>query len=767
MDPKLKEEKKYLAFVISELKKKIKIFKDEEARAKKEGKKVMETFFDDFSVNTSDYSEQLETAASIHQQQQLLMEKNQAYQRSANELSTLNKLQDKPYFGRIDFEESQKVGIEKIYIGMASFIDTKNKYLIYDWRAPVSSIYYDGRLGSVSYDTPDGNQVVDLKLKRQFLISEGELESYFDTNNETIGDQMLLEVLNEKSSQQMKTIVTTIQREQNEIIRDTDSDLLFVQGAAGSGKTSAVMQRMAFLLYRYRGNLNSTEILMFSPNQLFNDYIANVLPEMGEQNMVQFTLESFVSRRIPGFEIVNVLDSWEGQFDEVNRKIVHLLGSEELFATIENYAKKLNRSGVKFRPIKFHGQELVSAQKISEIFYQFNKNYKLINRLDETKKRVLSIIKSLLGRQKKSDWVSNIIESMDEETIRQINPRNREFTSSKDEYDFYANKIIDREYQKLERKVRRNYFLNIMAQYQDLLLSIAKDQKLLKKFNLSSSDWKLYLNQVAKLLKNKQMTINEALPFVQLFDLLLGRHGEREIRYVFVDEIQDYTPYQIRYLRQAFPRARFTLLGDLNQEIFSFGEGKYLINEVKKIFADQKSKVVYLPTSYRSTKQITNFTKEILPDGQQIKAFEREGSKPELYVAKNSEQANQKLIELLQDEERQKYTTAVITKTPQEAIKVSKVLTTAGVDNLLIQSSRQHLGKSVMIIPSYLAKGLEFDVVIAYDISKETFNAEYERNLLYTLCSRAMHELKLISIGEISPLLNQVPTELYGCKELG
>lgn len=761
MDQTLLKERKYLAAVIAEIKKKIKIFQKKEKKSHQEGKKVMNTFFDDFSINNSDYSEQLETAASIHQQQQILMEKNSIYQQSVRELATLNKLTQRPYFGRIDFQETAERGIEKIYIGMASFIDTKNKYLVYDWRAPVSSIYYDGRLGKVGYDTPDGRQEVDLKLKRQFLIDHGELNAYFDTNEETIGDQMLLEALNGKSSSQMKTIVTTIQREQNGIIRDTTSDLLFVQGAAGSGKTSAVMQRMAYLLYRYRGNLNSTEIVMFSPNQLFNDYIANVLPEMGENNMIQFTLKTFTGRRIPGFKIISVLDSWEGQFAKTQRKIVHLLGNAEFFDVIESYTKGLNFAGVKFRSIVFRGKVIVSAEKISQIFYQYNSNYQLINRLEATKKQVLSLVKSILGRQRRSAWVSQLIENMSEEDIRRENPYGKEFASSKEEYTFYAKKIINRYYQKLAHKINHNYFLAIMAQYRDFLDHIANDSELLQKYGLTKIDWQNYIRHVGQLIQKKEMTINEALPFVHIFDRLTGNHGERQIRYVFIDEIQDYTPYQIHYLKKAFPHARFTLLGDLNQEIFSFGEGKFLIDEVKRIFKGQESRIVYLPTSYRSTKQITNFTKEILADSQHIEAFDRDGSLPKLFLCGNESDAVKQLIRLLEMDVKKHFTTAVITKTLAEAKKLSQELDKFNLKNLLIQSSQQHLSQMTMIIPAYLAKGLEFDSVIAYDVSKATFAADYERKLLYTMCSRAMHQLQLITIGEISPLLQQVPLDTY------
>ena len=572
--------------------------------------------------------------------------------------------------------------------------------------------------------------------------------------------------MQEKSSTQMKTIVTTIQHEQNEIIRDTQSDLLFVQGAAGSGKTSAIMQRMAYLLYRYRGNLNSADILMFSPNQLFNDYVKNVLPEMGESNMVQFTLESFVGRRLPGLTIINVLDSWEGQFADISRKITHLLASEAFFDVIENYAKKLNHQGVKFRSIIFNKKEIMPAEKIEQIFYQFNNNYKLINRLDETKKLVLKQIKSILGRQKKSNWVSSQIESMSEEEFRSQNPRNREFSSSSEEYNFYATKIVNREYEKIAHKVNRNFFLNIMSQYRDLLRTVGEDQSLLTKYNLTKKDWQQYLTEVKELLSKKSMTINEALPFIHLFDLLTGRHGELGIRYVFVDEIQDYTPYQIRYLRKSFPRARFTLLGDLNQEIFSFDEGKYLVDEVKKIFSKEKTRVINLPTSYRSTKQITNFTKEILHDGETIKAFDRDGKLPTVFLADGFNEADRKLIELLRKEQNENYTTAVITKSLEEATKVAEALENEKIDRLLIQSAKQHLGKKVIVIPSYLAKGLEFDVVIAYNISESTFNQGYERKLLYTLCSRAMHELNIISVDEMSPLLTKIPKKLYQIEKL-
>lgn len=278
-------------------------------RKKSEERNMNQNFFSDISLNFSGDAEASETAASIEQQQQMLDERRLAWQEASHRLDTVRLLKKNPYFARIDFQEKGEKP-ETIYIGLGSFTNRDGKFLIYDWRAPISSIYYDGGLGKVTYQTPDGEQQVVVNLKRQFVLKNGKVETMFDTS-ETIGDQMLLEVLGEKSDTQMKSIVTTIQREQNQIIRDTSADLLFVQGAAGSGKTSAVLQRVAYLLYRYRGNLTSSQVIMFSPNQLFSDYIGNVLPELGEQNMVQFTYYQYVTRRVPNIEVQNLFEQFE------------------------------------------------------------------------------------------------------------------------------------------------------------------------------------------------------------------------------------------------------------------------------------------------------------------------------------------------------------------------------------------------------------------------------------------------------------------------
>ena len=319
-------------------------------QVQKEARDLNSHFFDDVRLDYDGYSTSMETALSIHQQQQLLSEREHDWQHSAQQLDTIKRLKKSPYFARVDFKEDHNAEAETIYIGLGSFADKNDHFLVYDWRAPISSIYYDGKLGKVSYQSPEGEITVDMTKKRQFMIKDGKIVNMFDTN-ESIGDQMLLEVLSEKSSTQMKSIVTTIQKEQNRIIRDTKSELLFVQGAAGSGKTSAILQRIAFLLYRYRGNLTSSDVIMFSPNQLFNDYVKNVLPEMGEQNMVQMTYQQFIARRLPAMKVENLFELFENK--KQNKQIAAFKNSLAFFKALTRYGKHLNEKGVAFKDIYF------------------------------------------------------------------------------------------------------------------------------------------------------------------------------------------------------------------------------------------------------------------------------------------------------------------------------------------------------------------------------------------------------------------------------
>ena len=738
----------------------------------------------DVRLKTDTYSGIVETAASIRQQQQMLSERENSKTRAEHRFTTLTQQIDKPYFARIDFSESATDSgeAETIYIGLSSFSDDNNKFLVYDWRAPVASIYYDGGIGDVAYLTPDGSQRAHVTLKRQFQIEDGVIVTLFDTE-EAIGDAMLMSALSGESSTKMKSIVTTIQKEQNKIIRNTAADLLFVQGAAGSGKTAAVLQRVAYLLYRYRGKLTSGQVVLFSPNQLFNDYIDNVLPELGEQNMVQMTFYQYASRRLPKMAVETLQARFEE--DQTSSTIALAKGSLAMFDAVTAYAQHLNRKDLKLRSLMFRGEPLISKTRIAEIYYQYNDNYKLSQRLDATRDTLMRSLSARIGSEMRKDWVELAIENLSKQEYDTLvgagkvrvgddqendaasrtrqaqlgdGPKAREFASEKAERQFLSRQIVTQALKPLARQIRRGSFLNINAQFVDLLRQLPNYLDLAQ-FDLTLSEWQQHVETVIDNLKNKQLSLTDTTLYLYLYDLITGKTGERDIRFLFIDEIQDYTPFQLAFLKFSFPRAKFTVLGDLNQAIFTKDNANNLSRDFAKLFDSDRVERVNLTQTYRSTQQITDFTKYILKGGQNIEAFNRSGQKPRVKLSPNEADMLHQLQQQLTEYSQQHDTTAIITKTLADAQLLSEQLQDTSVT--LIQSENQRLAQGTIIVPSYLAKGLEFDAVIIWHADNTRYGQDSERRLLYTVASRAMHSLTLLAKKQVSCLLDHVPEKLY------
>ena len=746
-------EQKHLDNIMKQIKEREKSLKKSIKSAEGEARNLNSHFFDDVKLDYDGYSTSMETALSIHQQQQLLSEREHAWQHSAKQLDTVERLEKRPYFARVDFKEQGEKKPETIYIGLGSFADKNDHFLIYDWRAPISSIYYDGKLGEVSYNSPEGKITVDMTKKRQFMIEDGKIVNMFDTN-ESIGDQMLLEVLSEKSSTQMKSIVTTIQQEQNKIIRNTSADLLFVQGAAGSGKTSAILQRIAFLLYRYRGNLTSSDVIMFSPNQLFNDYIKNVLPEMGEQNMVQMTYWQFVARRLPGMNVENLFKQFEDQNADTN--ISKFKDSVNFFNLVTRYAKHLNKRGVVFKNIYFRDKKkpYFDKEKIKEIYYSYNENYNLANRIDATREELIKMLNRKIAPEARKAWVARTIEGMSQSELNELYDRpDQEFESEAKEEAFLGRKIVLKALKGVHKRILHNHFINMRAQYLSFLRAVPKMVDLAK-WNIDEEDWMHHIDEVKENFKKHDIAITDVSAYLYLYDLITGRRTDYEMRYAFIDEIQDYTPFQLAYLKYNFPRAKFTMLGDLNQAIFTKDESRSLLKQISGLFDPEKIDVVQLTKSYRSTKQLTNFTKQILRQGEKIEAFNRQGPKPVIWGRDGDEQAIDVLVDVLRDNEKRKMTTAIITKDLAGAKFVHEKLSEKGEKSTLIATANQRLVDGTLVIPSYLAKGLEFDAVVMWGANKKNYHQLDETQLVYTITSRAMYKLDVIYTGEKSPLLD-------------
>jgi DNA helicase-2/ATP-dependent DNA helicase PcrA len=586
----------------------------------------------------------------------------------------------------------------------------------------------------------------------------------------------------------MKSIVTTIQREQNKIIRNTHADLLFVQGAAGSGKTAAVLQRVAYLLYRYRGKLTSGQVVLFSPNQLFNDYVNDVLPELGEQNMVQLTFYQYANRRLAKIAVETLQERFESQRSAEEQRVNVAKGSLEMFNAVRAYAQSLNQQHIQFRPIKFRGEVLFSAEYIADIYYSYNHNYKLGQRLDATIERLIRALQGRVGAELQAQWVEETIDNLSKEEydalmgatkaksmvddddtsavaqtqrVHGVNQdRQREFSDEKAERRFLAKQIVNQAFRPLAKRIRRAAFLNINAQFVHMLKQLPRYIDL-SAYDVSGDDWFNGIRTTVAELKQLRLSLADTTMYLYLFDLLKGSKGERDIRFMFIDEMQDYTPFQLAFLKFAFPRAKFTVLGDLNQAIFTKQNARSLQEDFASLFDADKVSLVQLTQTYRSTQQITDFTKAILVDGQRIDAFNRQGEKPTLRRVSTVQQQEQAVIAQLAQNVAQGESTAIITKTAQEARRVAESLQAAGQEVTLVQSENQRLALGTLVVPSYLAKGLEFDAVIIWDVSAQAFVDASDRQLLYTVASRAMHRLTMIALGDVSPLIQTIPTDLY------
>ena len=322
-----------------------------------------------------------------------------------------------------DFIEEGNSTQEQIYIGISSLSDTSGEdFLIYDWRAPVSSVYYDYQPGPAKYATPGGTIQGILEKKWQYLIRGGVLQSMFDTSL-TIGDEILQQVLGKGTDKQMHNIVATIQQEQNRIIRHDHGRLLIVHGAAGSGKTSAALQRIAYLLYKYRDRLNADQIILFSPNTMFSSYVSNVLPELGEENMQQVTFQEYLDHRLSKeFQVENPYEQLEYVLTAANTPSyrsrlasIRFKASTRFFEAIQSYRQSLELSGMLFKDITFRGKPIVTAQQIAERFYSHDTSLRFHNRLEKLKDWLIKKINEVQKVERTKPWVQDEIELLSNE----------------------------------------------------------------------------------------------------------------------------------------------------------------------------------------------------------------------------------------------------------------------------------------------------------------------------------------------------------------
>ncbi|MGL5765471.1 MAG: HelD family protein [Sarcina sp.] len=656
-----------------------------------------------------------------HFNQSLAMQEK-LYIKNRERIKILRNQLNAPYFSRIDFKEEGE-NPESIYIGVSSVMEDDFDFLVLDWRSPISNMFYDFEMGPAFYTTPNGEIHGEITLNRQYNIKNGEIK-FIHENNSSIHDEALLSVLGGNTSDKMKNIVSSIQKKQNEIIRNDKTKVLLIQGVAGSGKTSIAMHRAAFLLYKYRKTLRADDILIFSPNDVFSEYISEVLPGLGESNISETTLEDFYTSFLPriyNYEKKNDYLEYIYSNKEKNKEARNLSmkfkNSLEFSNILESFCNNLDTILPKFKDIVFDNKTIVTRKKVSEVFQVKFKNVPFMDRIDSLKGNLFAQVETKYFVQAKnknaSDFGYNPFDHGDN-----IQSYLKEEVS----------KMVDSMFESL----------NPVEIYKMLWLKLNKERK----------DIDNIIDITLKSIEESTILYEDIIPILYIRMHMDGFKNYNKIKHLIIDECQDYSPLFYKMVNKIFKGASFTILGDVNQKI-SKDTNIDKKEDIELIFGEENTEIVSLTKSYRSTFDITEFSKNILEFGEPVEGVERRGLPPQ--VLENVD-VNSTILSLIEDIHKEALESiAIITKTSSHAKELYEELKDKIKDLNLIIDDNSHYSKGITIIPSYIAKGLEFDSVIVPDM--ESYTKDSERNLLYTVCTRALHSLYLLSKGKKSNLL--------------
>lgn len=685
------------------------------------GKSVLEQFGGDTKLNFDSYSDNLETFAMMEMKNREIDQLNIQNATAAKQLEKVQRLLKVPYFGKIDVTfldaDSDR---EVFYIGMNDFTNLEGESRIYDWRSPIASLFYNNVLGDSSYLVNKTEIPVTLNLKRQLIIEEDRLLNFFDTSL-AIQDDILLHSLEADSSQYMKDITTTIQQEQNEIIRDESHPLLLVNGIAGSGKTSAIMQRIAYLLYNHRTKITADDILLLSPNSTFIDYISQVLPNLGERNPLNLTLLQFLKFT---FREKAPIESESDYFKRITADKVNaqqrVIQSEKFVDFIQAFEDASLIQQSLFKPILFKRKPIFSAELIFNLYQETPTTLSIRDRLSATKEKLSSLWNRYLIKQSKSKQMIDQMQDLTE--AEQL----RYFDTTFDTED--EEQLVEYALQRLQQKYRK-----VVDEIADFAWF---DQWLLFEALYQHTQQETYQRTTSV------YTADEVVILLLLKDKFIEDLSNRQMAFILVDEVQDYTEAQVLLLLKLFPQANFTLAGDENQAIFNTSVSFIGLKEL--LSTSSRSVTSYqLLNSYRSSKEITQLFQTLVTNHEKLKivSIRKDGEKP-AFIECDDEAVYLDTLTSLLDSLTKAEDTVVITKTASEA------------ELLKQQLAQKNNAIDTQILSIDMAKGLEFDNVIIHDPSKLRYGTtDREKKILYTAISRGMKQVFLPYVGEISELL--------------
>ncbi|MBK5488153.1 UvrD-helicase domain-containing protein [Bacillus sp. TH17] len=631
-----------------------------------------------------------------------------------------------PYFGRLDFQEDGKEDVMPIYIGKVGVSDKDTmKPIVIDWRAPVASMFYSFTGGEelAFYHSPDGLVEGDVYLKRNISIRKRELERVVDTyvkGNEDVShaDDFLLYRLGENKDNKLKDIVSTIQSEQNDIIRAERNLPLLIQGVAGSGKTTIALHRLAFLIYEYREQLEAERMIVFAPNSLFLDYISSVLPELGVGNISQTTFPDWALRTLDGSVKLKQTEEKLKEAFSINRdekKVMlgKLKGTLEFKSFIEERMIQFEKDLVPTKDFEAWDKAVIPVEDVKKWMQVEYKHYPLKKRRER-----------LVGRMKR--WIEIELKKFGE-------------TNEK--------KLLKKEATK-----RLNTYMNFWPKMSPLSLynSMIKSKEILEVLPEE------LVQETEKNCRKKEVYVEDLPALIYIQHRITGIEIGQKFHHVVIDEAQDFSPFQVYVLKEITLGNSFTILGDLSQAIYDY-QGIEDWGAFKEVF--QETGYYELTRSYRSTKEIIEFANEIIknaeiPVGLATPVF-RSGEDVKVIPAEDQFTEVLKTLQHLQTEDVK--TIAVIGRTDDECRDIYEKLTNAGLTVNVIEADQSKYEGGISVVPVYLAKGLEFDAVILIDVDEEHYkNTKHDAKLLYVACTRSLHDLWIFYSGEASPLIKGI-----------
>lgn len=654
---------------------------------------------EDISPDFSSFDESLETFAAYETVNRVIDAYNISQETNARKLTDIALLLKQPYFAKISLKFKEGEDPKELYIGVAGISDENCRRMVVDWRSPVAEVYYNQENGATSY-TANGRVInVDLLLRRQFDIHEDRLKAYFDTTV-AIQDPLLLESLSARRSSHMQAITTTIQKEQNVVVRHDDVPALLVSGVAGSGKTSVLMQRIAYLFYQQRESLDPSQVYLLTPNPVFRRYIENVLPDMGESNPVTFVWSEFANDLMPagragGKQNVPI---------EVLRKI------DDAIAT-------LHLNPADFKEISLNGKRIVTVNQVASVMAKFKNIPVGPRKITLVREELMNRLTQRIKRLSHDENMQNEMLGLPQEEQLRIF---HETIDPNEEDELY---ILTLKY------------------LEDMYASVVKA--------IGNDDW-LRIDRIGMHILGTQSL--QPVEWLYLKMALTGL-GNPSARYVMVDEVQDYTPAQLMVLAKYFRRAHFLLLGDENQAIEPESS---TFEQVAQVFDAMRGGVSRcdLMTSYRSTPQITALFSKLMvnSEGMKVESVQREDTEPLLIECADEATYESELSHAVKSAAMRDGITAIIIPWKKKAEQLRSILGSSMPD--LVDDMDQLPNEGLVVLTLKQAKGLEFDQVIIPDASEANFRDDVmSRHRLYTTISRATKGVTIISNGKMTPLL--------------